>query len=101
MKDDSAGLMMKDSHNSLALGVGSDVKLSSEHTLALGASRTRLEILLNPDEADTRLLLEAIDGMYDKANREKTEAVINVARRLLKREWVRIKNELSHVPVDD
>ncbi|MGA8610700.1 MAG: hypothetical protein WB760_03080 [Xanthobacteraceae bacterium] len=84
--------------NSIAMAMDANVKLSNEQNLALGASRTRLEILLNPDEADTNLLLAAIDAMYDDVDRKKIDAVVTIARRLLKREWVRIKDELSHIP---
>lgn len=65
----------------------------------LAASRTKLEILLNPDEADTVALLAKMDAVVASTTteaRDKQSAdMLTVARRLLKREWVRIKNELT------
>jgi hypothetical protein len=65
----------------------------------LRSSRTKLEILLNPDEPNTVEFLKKIDDI-DAAGtiqeRDKSAAeMLTVARRLLKREWVRIKDELQ------
>ena len=65
----------------------------------LAASKTKLEILLNPDEDDTIELLKAlqeIDKSCTEAEFEERSAkMTTIARRLLKREWVRIKTELK------
>lgn len=65
----------------------------------LSASRTKLEILLNPEEADTVALLAKMDAVVASesadARDEKSADMLAVARRLLKREWVRIKSELT------
>ena len=67
--------------------------------VADGASKTKLEILLNPDEDDTIELLKAlqeIDKSCTEAEFEERSAkMTTIARRLLKREWVRIKTELK------
>lgn len=61
--------------------------------------RTKLAILLNPDEPDTVELLseiEKIDAISTDADFANAEAnMLTVSRRLLKREWVRIKEDLS------
>jgi hypothetical protein len=72
---------------------------SPEDDKALAATKTKLQILLNPDEADTVALLAAIDQI-DKSNgdhefAENSEKMVAIARRLLKREWVRIKDQLK------
>jgi hypothetical protein len=78
-----------------------DEPLSPEEKKILYASRTRLGILLNPEEVDTVELLNAVDDLFKRAPEEQDASVtLTVARRLLKREWVRIKDELSHVPAD-
>lgn len=71
----------------------------NEDKRKLAGLRTRLAILLNPDEPDTVALLKEID----KINKSKTDEgipdgeaeLLTVSRRLLKREWVRLKDELS------
>jgi len=72
---------------------------SAEESKALTASRTQLEILLNPNEPDTIALLSKIDEIDKSAtptDRDTKEAeLLSVARTLLKREWVRLKDELQ------
>lgn len=65
----------------------------------LAGLRTKLGILLNPDEPDTIALLDEIEKI-DKSTTDQefgdAEAqMLVVSRRLLKREWVRIKDELE------
>lgn len=65
----------------------------------LAELRTKLTILLNPDETDTVALLATLDrlGNVSDDNFVAAEAeMLTVSRRLLKREWVRIKTELGH-----
>lgn len=64
--------------------------------------RTKLEILLNPEEAETQTLLGEMDkvhGRLDVSTGEPQDAeLIAAARRLLKREWNRIKDALGEAP---
>jgi hypothetical protein len=66
----------------------------------LPALRTRLELLLNPDETDHVALLKAIDEISASTSvgerLSNTDHMVSIARRLLKREWVRLKSELTH-----
>jgi hypothetical protein len=65
----------------------------------LVALRTKLEILLNPDEADTVALVAATDKIRRGKTLEERVAdspeMVRIARKLLKAEWVRIKKELQ------
>jgi hypothetical protein len=76
--------------------------ITPEEATAVFASRTRLEILLNPEEADTVALLAALEKFYDSRFERHLVRVefMTIGRRLLKREWVRIKDELSHQPTE-
>jgi hypothetical protein len=89
-------------HHSIAMTQQADEPLPAGEHKKLASARTRLEILLNPDEPDTVSLLEAIDKI-DSSNTARDREVaasemLTIARRALKREWVRIKDELSHQP---
>jgi hypothetical protein len=72
---------------------------SADELKALLASRTKLEILLNPEKAGTVALLAGMDaitaGATAQAREKAATEMLSVARRLLKREWVRIKEELN------
>jgi hypothetical protein len=65
----------------------------------LAASRAKLEILLNPGEEDTVELLKAMDAVdkssTDSEFAQRSSEMTTIARRLLKREWDRIKTELK------
>lgn len=67
-----------------------------KNTVAL---RVKLEVLLNPHESSTVALLKAADAVRDGHSTHErhaaSTAVIKEARELLKREWVRIKEELA------
>jgi hypothetical protein len=73
--------------------------LSTEDRKKLSALRTKLEILLNPDETDPIALLKIIDEIAQTADLTQREAkdaeMVLIARRHLKSEWVRIKKELE------
>lgn len=76
----------------------SDSALTPEQAQKAHGLRTQLEILLNPDESDTVELLKAIDEIIASkvGEREaKSDRMVQIARRLLKREWVRLKSELQ------
>jgi hypothetical protein len=87
-------------HHSIASTIPPGQNPSPEDDRKLAALRTRLAIRLNPTEPDTVALLHAIeridesrsDSEFDKAQAE----MLSVARRLLKREWDRIKDELGN-----
>lgn len=64
----------------------------------------KIGLLLNPAEEDTRLLTEAIDGLVVAPPAEaptRMDEVAVIARRLLKREWDRLKSEMQgeHTPI--
>jgi hypothetical protein len=65
----------------------------------LAALRTKLEILLNPQESDTIDLLAEMDKFrkaYSIKERAAHDAeIVRIARQLLKREWARITTELG------
>jgi hypothetical protein len=85
-------------YHSIVMARDAERTHSAEESRALSASRTKLEILLNPEEADTVALLAKMDavlsGTSAPARGKAASEMLSVARRLLKREWVRIKEEL-------
>jgi hypothetical protein len=86
-------------HHAIVMTIPAGQVPPPEEARILSASRTKLEILLNPDEADTLALLVKMDAVVSSTTAEtrdeKSADMLTVARRLLKREWVRIKSELS------
>ncbi len=86
-------------HNAILLNRPEEKPLPPEESKELTSLRTRLEILLNPAEADTIELLRLIDEVPNivpaTAREAKSREAIQVARRLLKKEWIRIKSELQ------
>ena len=70
-----------------------------EDNKRMRALRTKLEILLNPEEQDTIDLLAAADEIFASARKGAAPSddhqLIRIARTLLKKEWVRIKTELG------
>ncbi|TIS63133.1 hypothetical protein [Mesorhizobium sp.] len=86
-------------YHAILMSMGEDDSLHPEDKKRLSALRTKLEILLNPDEADTIDLLAATDAVIQaltpEERRAKSPEIVKVARRLLKKEWVRIKTELQ------
>jgi hypothetical protein len=86
-------------HHAISMTITRDGPLLLEDGRKLASLRTRLEILLNPEEEDTVELLDAIAEVAQAATPEERIAsspeVVRVARRLLKKEWVRIKSELE------
>ena len=86
-------------HHSIIMAQAPDSTPTSDDLRALSASRTKLEILLNPEEPDTGALLSKMDAILAQRSAEMRDkqaaAMLVVARRLLKREWVRIKDELT------
>jgi hypothetical protein len=86
-------------HHSIVMARRPEETPSADELRSLLASRTKLEILLNPEEADTVTLLAGMDavtaGATAQAREKAATEMLSVARRLLKREWVRIKVELN------
>jgi hypothetical protein len=86
-------------HHSIAATIPVGQEPSRDDDRKLASLRTRLAIRLNPEEADTVALLQAIDQIDESRTDQEFEAaqaeMLAVARRLLKREWVRIKDELG------
>jgi hypothetical protein len=84
-------------HNAILMNF--DDEPSADDRRRLATYRTRLELLLNPNEADPIELMKILDSMRQAASypaREtKARGAIQVARRHLKAEWDRIKTELS------
>lgn len=73
--------------------------ISPEESMEVMTLRTKLELLLNPNETATIALLEVMDAipsLSDSVQRQvKNDELLEVARSLLKAEWVRIKGELK------
>jgi hypothetical protein len=86
-------------HHSIVMARKPEEAPSADELKALLASRTKLEILLNPEKAGTVALLAGMDaitaGATAQAREKAATEMLSVARRLLKREWVRIKEELN------
>lgn len=86
-------------HQAILAGPGTD-GLSQADARQLAGLKTKLRILLNPDEPDTVALLAVIDKMNGRGSEADFAAaeaeMLVISRRLLKREWVRIKTELGH-----
>jgi hypothetical protein len=72
--------------------------LSPDDRKKMATARTKLEILLNPEEETTVDLLRAADEILQVGTRTEREAkspkLVKRARKLLKAEWVRIKDDL-------
>jgi hypothetical protein len=86
-------------HHAILMTKPDDQPLPPDEIKKLAALRTKLEILLNPEEADTIALLKTIDEIEQCGNfierQVHDEQMVSTARRLLKTEWVRIKTELQ------
>jgi hypothetical protein len=86
-------------HHAILMNKPAGERPTPEENKALIASRTQLEILLNPNEEDTVTLLNKIDEIDKSTTAEdrdkKANEMLTVARTLLKREWVVLKNELQ------
>ena len=86
-------------YHAILMSIGDRHSLSPDDHRKLTALWTRLELLLNPDEADAVSLLK----LADAARLSKTAAerdnnardMVQLARSLLKTEWVTIQIELQ------
>lgn len=81
----------------MATPIGQTIPAAEHQNLS--SLRTKLEILLNPNEPDTVALLSTIDDVaMSTTEGERTLSnanMVSIARRLLKAEWERIKKELE------
>ena len=86
-------------HHSILMNKPAGHRPTAEENKALTASRTQLEILLNPNETDTVALLTKINEIDKSTTTTERDAkaaeMLTIARTLLKREWVRLKEELQ------
>jgi hypothetical protein len=86
-------------HHSIISTIPAGQSANSGDERKLAGLKAKLAILLNPDEADTVALLNAMEKVdASKTDQEfaANEAqMLTVARRLLKTEWVRLKGELA------
>ena len=86
-------------YHAILTSIGDDHSLSPDDHRKLTALWTRLELLLNPDESDAVALLK----LADAARQSETAAVrgsnarqmVQLARNLVKAEWIRIQTELQ------
>ena len=79
--------------------IGDRHSLSQDDHRKLTSLWTRLELLLNPDEVDAVSLLKLVDAARQSetaAEREsKARSMVQLARNLLKTEWLTIQDELQ------
>ena len=86
-------------YHAILMSIGDGHSLSPDDHRKLTALWTRLELLLNPDESDAVALLK----LADAARQSETAAVrdsnardmVQLARSIVKTEWVRIQTELQ------
>jgi hypothetical protein len=85
-------------YNAILMSIGNG-HLSADDHRRLTALWTRLELLLNPDEADAASLLRLADAArLSKTTAErnaKARDMVQLARNLLKTEWLTIQVELQ------
>jgi hypothetical protein len=86
-------------HHAILMSIGDGHSLSPDDHRKLTALWTRLELLLNPDEADAVSLLKLADAARQSeaaAERDSNARdMVQLARNLVKTEWVRIQTELQ------
>jgi len=74
-------------------------ELSAADQRELAAARTKLEILLNPEEEDIIALFKSLDeidtGRVPTERDIRAATMLIAARSLLKKEWIRVKAELE------
>jgi hypothetical protein len=85
-------------YHSILMSTPDGHAISPEDERRLAALRTKLQLLLNPNESASSDLLHLIDEMRrsDNATRRAKDAELSrLAQRILKTEWIRIKDELK------
>jgi hypothetical protein len=86
-------------HHSILMTKPEDQELPAADQRALAAARTKLEILLNPEEDDIIALFKSLDeidtGTVPTERDIRAGKMLIAARSLLKKEWVRVKAELE------
>ncbi|MBZ9998522.1 MULTISPECIES: hypothetical protein [unclassified Mesorhizobium] len=86
-------------HHSILMTTANGEGRSAGDERRLAALATKIELLLNPDEPDTAALLKAMEDIWrspdEKSRASNDQKMVVIARRLLKSEWVRLKDELG------
>jgi len=86
-------------HHAILMTVPINAALPLADDRKLAALRTKLELLLNPDEPDNVALIKITDAIRQSqivAIRETNAAkMVKLAHEILKKEWVRLKAELK------
>jgi hypothetical protein len=88
-------------HHSIVMSLPEGHAVSPEDQRKLAALRTKLQLLLNPDEPDSLELLRLIEEIVHCRTVDrilKDGALSRLAQKILKTEWVRIKDELQKQP---
>jgi hypothetical protein len=84
-------------YQSILMSLNEDERVSADDR-KLAALKTKLELLLNPEEPDAQHLLAKINDLRvvdsPKERLKTDEALSALAHKILKTEWVRIKDEL-------
>ena len=85
-------------YHAILMSIG-DRHSSPDHHRKLTALWTRLELLLNPDEADAVSLLKLADAARQSETAAERDSnarnMVQLARNLVKTEWVRIQIQLQ------
>lgn len=86
-------------YHAILMSIGDGHSLSPNDHRKLTALWTRLELLLNPDQADAVSLLKLADAARQSETTAERDSnardMIQLARNLVKTEWVRIQTELQ------
>ena len=86
-------------YHAILMSIGDGHSLSSDDHRKLTALWTRLELLLNPDESDAVALLKLADAARQSemaaARDSNARDMVQLARSIVKTEWVRIQTELQ------
>jgi hypothetical protein len=87
-------------YTAIVMATPATAERQPEERKKIGTLGTKLGLLLNPDEADALVLLQLTDeigreDVVDSERVEKVRALVALAHKILKTEWVRIKAELQ------
>ena len=86
-------------YHAILMSIDDDHSLSPDDHRKLTALWTRLELLLNPDESDAVALLKLADAARQSetaaARDSNARDMVQLARSIVKTEWVRIQTELQ------
>ena len=86
-------------YHAILMSIGDGHSLSPDDHRKLTALWTRLELLLNPDEADAVSLLKLADAARQSETAAERDSnarnMVQLARNLVKTEWIKIQIELQ------